>query len=132
VWEKYHAGILEEARASVQPVILDFYADWCIPFHELDQFTYSDPKVIAALKNFRRIKVDATSVDTDEIREAVRRFDVYGVPTVIFIDRKGGEVKVLRMNGFVPPEEFVSAVRASGLGNVAGNGDPTEARHKVP
>ena len=51
VWEKYHPGILEEARVSGQPVILDFYADWCIPCHELDQFTYSDPKVLVTLKN---------------------------------------------------------------------------------
>ena len=97
-------------------MILDFYADWCIPCHELDQFTYSDPKVIAALKDFRKIKVNATSVDTDEVRDAVHQFDVFGVPTVIFIDEKGNEVKDLRMNGFVAADVFVDSVRSSGLG----------------
>jgi thioredoxin:protein disulfide reductase len=121
VWEKYHAGILEEASASGQPVILDFYADWCIPCHELDQFTYSDPKVVAVLQPFRKIKVDATSSDTDETREVIRRFEVFGVPTIIFLDEKGREVSSLRMNGFVAPEEFLSAVRASGLGHISGN-----------
>ena len=115
VWEKYHAGILEEASASRQPVILDFYADWCIPCHELDQFTYSDPKVAATLKSFRKIKVNATSADTEEIRDVARRFNVFGVPTVIFLDEKGSEVQNARIDGFVDPEEFMRDVHASGL-----------------
>jgi thiol:disulfide interchange protein DsbD len=120
VWEPYHAGILEEAGASGRPVVLDFYADWCIPCHELDQFTYSDPQVIKTLARFRKIKVDTTSVDTDEVREAIRRFDVFGVPTIIFLDEKGSEVQSLRMNGYVPPEEFVSLVRSSELAKHTG------------
>jgi thiol:disulfide interchange protein DsbD len=123
VWEKYHAGILEEARAAGQPVILDFYADWCIPCHELDQFTYPDPRVIKTLERFRRIKVDATSVDTEEIRDVIKKFDVFGVPTIIFLDEKGLEVQDLRMNGYVPPDEFVEYVRISRLGNISGNGE---------
>lgn len=119
-WEKYRAGILEEASASGQPVVLDFYADWCIPCHELDQFTYADPRVIKLLGPFRKIKVDATSAETEAIREAIRRFDVFGVPTVIFLDVKGREVRGLRMNGFVAPEEFASYVRSSELGKYAG------------
>ncbi len=115
VWEKYRAGILEEAKAAGQPVILDFYADWCIPCHELDRFTYTDPRVIDLLKNFRRIKIDTTSVDTQEIEDVVLKFGVYGVPSIFFLDAKGREVKELRMTGFVSPDEFVAAVRASGL-----------------
>jgi len=122
VWEKYHAGILGEARASGQPVILDYYADWCIPCHELDQFTYSDPKVVTAMKDFRKIKVDVTSVDTEVIREVVRQFNVFGVPTVIFIDGKGREIKDLRVNGFVSAEEFLRALRSFHSENTSGNG----------
>jgi len=121
VWETYHTGILEEAQADGKPVVLDFYADWCIPCHELDQFTYSDARVIALLKHFRKIKVDATSVDTAGIRDAISRFEVFGVPTVIFLDEKGREVKDLRMNGYVPPDAFVDYVRSSRLGNISEN-----------
>ena len=96
-------------------MILDFYADWCIPCHELDQFTYSDPKVFTALQPFRRIKIDTTSVDDDETREVLRRFDIFGVPTIIFLNAKGLEVSSLRMNGFVTPEEFMDSIRSSEL-----------------
>ena len=119
VWEKYRSGLLEEAAASGQSIVLDFYADWCIPCHELDQFTYSDPKVIKTLQHFRKIKVDATSVDTEETLGVIRRFGVFGVPTIIFLDEKGQEVKDLRMNGFIPPGKFVEYVRSSGLGKYA-------------
>ncbi len=121
VWEKYHAGVLEEAQTAGQPVILDFYADWCIPCHELDQFTYTDVRVIKLLRNFRRIKVDTTNVETEEIRDAISRFDIFGVPTVLFLDAQGAEVPELRMNGFVPPEEFIAAVGASRLGKISGS-----------
>jgi len=114
-WEKYHAGILQEASAQGQPVILDFYADWCIPCHELDQFTYSDTKVQDALRNFRKVKVDATFADDEEIRDLIRLFGVFGVPTIVFLDESGVEVPELRMAGFIMPEEFIESLRSSAL-----------------
>lgn len=121
IWEKYRSGILEEAAVSGEPVILDFYADWCIPCHELDQFTYSDPKVVQALQYFRKIKVDATSMDADETLEVIRRFAVFGVPTIIFLDEKGKEIQSLRMNGYIPPGEFVESIHSSELEKYAGD-----------
>ncbi len=124
VWEKYHAGILEEAQTAGQPVILDFYADWCIACHELDQFTYPDPAVARALQPFRKVKVDTTSVEAKEIEDVVRRFGVYGVPTIIFLDERGQEIDDIRMTGYVPPEEFVQQLRSSPRVQRAGDGFP--------
>lgn len=112
-WEKYRAGILEEARTAGQQVVLDFYADWCIPCHELEKYTFSDPQVAAILKRFRRIKVDTTSVGSAEVEDVARKYSVYGIPTVLFLDADGQEVEELRIAGYVSPEEFLEAVRSS-------------------
>jgi thioredoxin-related protein len=55
----------------------------------------------------------------------IKKFDIFGVPTIVFLDEKGTEVKDLRMNGYVPPDEFVDSVRSSRLGNRPENVDPT-------
>lgn len=115
VWEPYRAGVLEDAREKEQPVILDFYADWCISCHELDRFTYSDPEVIRILNAFRRIKVDATSMDSRDVQQVVRRFDVFGLPTVVFLDEQGHEVPEIRVDGAIPAKEFIAMLRSSRL-----------------
>lgn len=114
-WEKYQPGILEEAQENGQPVVLDFYADWCIPCHELEKYTYADPSVRRALRNFRLIKVDATYLDGKEINDLVDRFDVSGVPAIIFLDEKGLEVEEMRFNGFVPAGQFLEGIRSGPL-----------------
>lgn len=118
VWENYRAGMLEEAQASGQPVILDFYADWCIPCHELDQFTYSSPSVKLALENFRKIKVNTTTMESEENQEVLSRFDIFGVPTVLFLDEQGEEVDELRIEGYISAEELVDLLLDSRLAPV--------------
>ncbi|OGX05005.1 MAG: hypothetical protein A3G87_10415 [Omnitrophica bacterium RIFCSPLOWO2_12_FULL_50_11] len=109
-WEAYAARKIDLAREAQKPVILDFYADWCIPCHELERFTYSNPKVIEALEPFTRLKVDATDPTTEEAAEPIERFDVVGVPTILFLDWEGNEVKNTRITGYVPPEVFLESV----------------------
>jgi thiol:disulfide interchange protein DsbD len=115
VWESYRPGILKEAKAAGQPVILDFYADWCIPCHELEKYTYSDPDVIRALENFRRVKVDATYMDNVDVRRLAEQYDVSGVPTVIFLDAAGREVEGTRFSGFFEPSELLSVIHSGVL-----------------
>lgn len=115
-WEKYRPGILAEAREASQPVVLDFYADWCIPCHELEKYTFGNARVIAALEGFRKVRVDATYPDDVAVQELAGKYGVYGVPTVIFLDREGREVEEMRVSGFIEADELLPALKRSRLG----------------
>ncbi|MBI4388516.1 MAG: thioredoxin family protein [Candidatus Omnitrophica bacterium] len=112
VWGEYTPQALELAQKEGKPVILDFYADWCIPCHEIEQFTYSNPEVIHALDGFTRLKVDLTELDAKGPAKLVEQFKVVGVPTILFLDPQGEEVEEARITGFVVPEEFLSIIRS--------------------
>ena len=105
-WEKYNDTKLEMVLQAGDPVIIDFYADWCNPCKELEHITFADPEVIEVLKDFVRYKVDLTVVNdsTNAIKEA---FEIPGVPTIIFYDKNGNEREDLRLNGFEKPEKFL-------------------------
>jgi thiol:disulfide interchange protein DsbD len=91
------------AKEEGIPVIIDFYADWCIPCKELDQFTFKDPAVIALSEKFVRLKKDLTQYESD-VRQ---RYKVAGVPTIIFIDMNGRELSELRLTGYEDAEQFL-------------------------
>jgi thiol:disulfide interchange protein DsbD len=104
-WQDYDDGAVARAMGSGQPVVLDFWATWCLPCKELDQKTFGAPEVAARLAAFARFKVDLTRNDptTDALR---KRYDVAGVPTVAFFS-KGREVSEARLTGFERPQEFL-------------------------
>lgn len=115
VWEKYDATKFARASVSRQPMILDFYADWCIPCHELDRFTYSNSEVIKELNSFARFKVDLTNPDDEATQKLIDDYEVLGVPTILFLDETGQEVKEARLSGFVPAKEFLENLRSKVL-----------------
>jgi len=97
---------LNQAKAMGKPVLIDFYADWCLPCLELDQKTFSNPQVKEVLKEFVRIKIDCT-LDNPHCDEAVNRFEVIGWPTVLFLDKFQRLQKDLSViGGFVGPEKM--------------------------
>jgi thiol:disulfide interchange protein DsbD len=106
-WLPYEKASVAAAVESGRPVILDFYADWCAPCRELDEKTFSDPRVAGVLSEFARYKVDQTRSNPVGDRAAME-FKVMGMPTVI-VFRDGREL--FRITGFEPPERFLERLR---------------------
>ncbi|MEX1138448.1 MAG: cytochrome c biogenesis protein CcdA [Bacteroidota bacterium] len=110
-WQPHSPDLVAEAQASGKPVMMDFYADWCIPCLELDRRTFTDPSVIAASEEFVRLKVDLTRFDSPESEALRKQFDIAGVPTIVFLDRTGSEVLSSRVVGYLPPDEFLEKMQ---------------------
>jgi thiol:disulfide interchange protein DsbD len=101
-WQPFTEDALTEI--SGRGVIIDFYADWCIPCKELDALTFSDPDVIELSKEFETYKADLTKSLSPEVESLRERFKIVGVPTVLILNSKGEEVE--RITGFVNAKEF--------------------------
>ncbi|GAA0686295.1 protein-disulfide reductase DsbD [Marinobacterium maritimum] len=101
--------LLVQARQQGQPVMLDFYADWCISCIELDYVTFSDAGVQQSLAPFKLIKLDVTAND-EGAKSLYRRFSIIGPPALIFYDASGRERPELTLIGVIDPEDFIAQV----------------------
>jgi thiol:disulfide interchange protein DsbD len=110
-WAKYDSKALAAAAAAKKPVIIDFYADWCLPCKELDEKTFSDEKVAAEMQRFIRVKADLTAPDDEQTKALTKQYTIYGVPTIVFLDSSGREVTAQRLTGFEPPEKYLERLR---------------------
>ncbi len=99
--------LLAQAKQQGQPVMLDFYADWCISCIELDYVTFSDAGVQQSLEPFKLIKLDVTAND-DEAKALYRRFSIIGPPALIFFDGSGQKRPELTLIGVINPEDFIA------------------------
>jgi len=108
VWQPFSSARLADAQQQHRPAIVDVYADWCVPCVELDHVTFSDPEVIHALSEVVTLRVDATRDISAEAQALLDRYDVAGVPTVLIFDRHGQERSDARVEGFLPPKEFLT------------------------
>ena len=109
-WEKYDEKTLQAAAAAGKPVVIDFYADWCLPCKELDTKTFSDERVAGALDGFVRVKADLTVTTDEKTKQLTGRYAVLGVPTIVFLDPEGNERRELRLTGFEEPGAFLGRV----------------------
>ncbi|MDA0713565.1 MAG: sulfite exporter TauE/SafE family protein [bacterium] len=97
---------IKKAQAEKKPVLIDFYADWCASCKELDLYTYSDDEVKKALLRFQTIKIDA-SRDSADLQKIQNQFEVFGLPTIVFIDGNGHVLTKSTISGFIEAENLL-------------------------
>jgi thiol:disulfide interchange protein DsbD len=110
-WQHYNSEIASASLTGNKKIIIDFYADWCIPCKELDANTFSNEKVIAASSNFVALKADMTKSLSPEVETLKNKYNIVGVPTVLIINSKGEEVQ--RLTGFVNADEFLKLLQSA-------------------
>jgi thiol:disulfide interchange protein DsbD len=95
----------QRLAASTQPVMLDFYADWCVSCKEMERFTFSDPIVAGKMQQMLLLKADVTANNSDD-RALLKRFRLFGPPGIIFFEPGGRELKQIRVVGFQNAAKF--------------------------
>jgi thioredoxin:protein disulfide reductase len=99
-----------QAQAGGHPLMLDFYADWCVSCKEMEKYTFTDPAVRATLKNVVLLRADVTANDADD-QALLKRFGIYGPPTIAFYGTDGQERAPYRVVGFMKASEFAELSR---------------------
>ena len=108
-WKKYSIENIQKADEENKLVMIDFFADWCIPCKELDELTFSDKKVQERLSGIVLIKADLTK-NSEEVNRLRKLYDIKGVPTIIFLDEDGNEIESMRFNGFMKADKFIERI----------------------
>ena len=107
---------LDQAVASAarrgRPVMVDFYADWCTSCKEMEATTFLDPVVQHALSGSVLLRADVTANDADD-QALLKRFGIYGPPTIAFYGRDGQERSRYRVVGYMKGAQFAAAARAA-------------------
>ena len=97
------------ARAAGKPVMLDFYADWCVSCKEMERFTFSDPRVQQRLSGWLLLQADVTA-NSDNDKALLARFGLFGPPGILFFNNKGEELPDVRVIGYQRAEDFLATL----------------------
>src|SRR6267378_375656 len=96
-------------KTAQKPVMLDFYADWCVSCKEMERFTFSDPQVQARLGRMVLLRADVTANTADD-KALLKRFRLFGPPGIVFFGAGGREIEGLRVIGYQSPEKFIKSL----------------------
>ena len=104
------AALDEKLQAPGRPVMLDFYADWCVSCKEMESLTFSDSRVQEKLGGMLLLQADVTA-NSDADKLLLRRYSLFGPPGIIFFDARGREIKGLRVIGYQNAERFLKTLQ---------------------
>ena len=93
------------ASNKEKPIMLDFYADWCVACLEFEKFTFTDKEVSTLMEQYILLKADVTENNQND-KELMKRFNIFGPPAILFFNNSGDEVKQIRTIGFKNPKDF--------------------------
>jgi thiol:disulfide interchange protein DsbD len=110
-WQKYTPESIAAATPAGKPVIIDFYATWCLPCKELDAKTFNDDAVAKELDRFVRVKADLTNDQDPLVQKLTKDYSIVGVPTIVLIDASGKEVSAERLTGFEEAKPFLDRLQ---------------------
>ncbi len=106
-WVSDEAAAMERARAENKPLVIDFTAEWCAACQELEHITYQDPRVIERSASFVPVMLDSTDAKDATVKALQEKYEVLGLPTVVFVLPDGTTMDDLKVTGFVGADDFL-------------------------
>ncbi len=106
-WQSDEAAALARAKAENKPLVIDFTAEWCAACQELEHITYQDPRVIERSESFVPVMLDSTDAKDPTVQALQKKYEVVGLPTVVFVLPDGTTMDDLKVTGFVDADDFL-------------------------
>ena len=103
-------SIIAASANTGKPVLLDFYADWCVSCKEMEKYTFSDPLVAELMSQFTLVQADVTKNTTDD-KTLLERYGLFGPPAILFFQLDGSESSEYRVMGFMKANNFASVLK---------------------